>query len=246
MEQPTQAKFPYIKHSSAFFVKRSESPGPFQRFSQMGFFLKDSEKALQGIIWGRTCRNGRVGVLQEVACGKSWKKLVKWEDQIGVRQCSDPSPPGSVCLLTSGHSGHEQGVGASSYNSHKYGIVRRLPASPLLPDTANAILHIPDPSYNLSCVHGTPAHPTFFLIFFMFFILTPFEKKPHPSRQSPALFVPQMVCPHLQISGGVPTKKDHLADNKRSTVVPPWKGQLLQTGVHMLAEDEEKEAHGTS
>ena len=113
-----------------FFVKRSESPGPFQRFSQMGFFLKDSEKALQGIIWGRTCRNGRVGVLQEVACGKSWKKLVKWEDQIGVRQCSDPSPPGSVCLLTSGHSGHEQGVGASSYNSHKYGIVRRLPASP--------------------------------------------------------------------------------------------------------------------
>ena len=187
-----------------------------------------------------------MGVLEGVACGKSWKKLVKWEDQIGVRQCSDPSPPGSVCLLTSGHSGHEQGVGASSYNSHKYGIVRRLPASPLLPDTANAILHIPDPSYNLSCVHGTPANLTFFLIFFMFFILTPFENNPIPPDNH-QLYSSLRWCPHLQISGGVPTKKDHLADNKRSTVVPaPWKGQLLQTGVHMLAEDEEKEAHGTS
>ena len=33
-----------------------------------------------------------------------------------------------------------------------------------LPDTANAILHIPDPRSNLSCVHATPAHPTFHLI----------------------------------------------------------------------------------
>ena len=106
-------------------------------------------------------------------------------------------------------------------------------------------MHIPDPSYNLSCVHGTPAHLTFFLIFFMFFILTPIENNSIPPDNH-QLYSSLRWCPHLQISGGVPTKKDHLADNKRSTVVPPWKGQLLQTGVHMLAEDEEKEAHGTS
>ena len=78
----------------------------------------------------------------------------------------------------------------------------------------------------------------------MFFILTPFKNNPIPP--DPQLYFTLRWCPHLQISGGVPTKKDHLADNKRSTVVPPWKGQLLQTGVHMLAEDEEKDAHGTS
>ena len=61
-------------------------------------------------------------------------------------------------------------------------------SQPLLPDTANAILHIPDPSYNLSCVHDTPAHLTFFLIFFMFFILTPFKNNPIPP-ESPAFRV---------------------------------------------------------
>ena len=68
--------------------------------------------------------------------------MVKWEDQIGVRQCCNPSL--SAFFLP--------------------GIVASTRGCKPLPDTANAILHIPDPRSNLSCVHGTPAHLTFHFI----------------------------------------------------------------------------------
>ena len=79
----------------------------------------------------------------------------------------------------------------------------------------------------------------------MFFILTPFEKKPSL----------QTITSFILLSDGVLISRSQAVSQRRKTIwltireaqlSPPWKGQLLQTGVHMLAEDEEKEAHGTS
>ena len=78
----------------------------------------------------------------------------------------------------------------------------------LLPDTANAILHIPDPSYNLSCVHGTPAHLTFFLILFMFFILTPL-------KITPSL---QTITSFILLSDGVLIPRSQAVSQRRKTI----------------------------
>ena len=140
----------------------------------------------------------------------------KWEDQIGVRQCCNPSL--SAFFLPRSIVGHGQRT--------------RRGCKPLPDTAANAISHIPHPRFsNLSCGHRTPAqsslnillHPHLILIhnLFLIHIITLF---PIPSCS--------ILASILLISAGLLTWKGHMAGNKGSTVVPPSKGQLPQgTGV---------------